>query len=104
MEMRKRTREQLEQASSTQAAEIRALEARVKALKAEAKEYAAWQKGKHLKRDERDREKETLARYAEGREEVLLARYKKMRLKYTVLLRSIGGSPGGGSTSSSASK
>jgi len=103
MDTRKRPREELEQRMATQAAEIQALDAKVKALKAELKADAAWQEKQRLKRQEQDAEKRKLVRLADSREEVLETRYKRMRLKYTQLLRSIGGSPGGNSTSSSSS-
>ena len=103
MDTRKRPREELEQWVATQAAEIQALKAELRALKAELKADAAWQEKQRLKRQEQDAEKRKMVRFAESREKVLETRNKRMRLKYTQLVRAVGGSPGDNSTSSSRS-
>ena len=104
MEMRKRSHEQMEKQAATQAAEIKSLQAEVKALRAELKADAEWQEKQRLKRCERDAEDRKMQRFADSREEEQEDRYKRMRLRYTELLRSIGGSPGANSTSSSRSE
>jgi multidrug resistance efflux pump len=101
MERRKRTHEQMEQQHATQEAEIKTLQARVKALEEQISDDKAWQEKQRAKRHERDKEDRKLARYAEGRVEVMQARLRRMRKKYTGLLREIGSAPGLNSTSSS---